>query len=86
MKGIARSMNMLKYQKNVFGKTDISISHFNLERSKILFKTGFHGNIGRTLHKKMKFSIEDFFSKNDQIRRKSRIWSHLLKKSLMENI
>ena len=34
---------------------------------------------------KMKFSIKDFFSKCDQIRRKMRIWSHLLKKSLMEN-
>ena len=27
----------------------------------------------------------DFFSKRDQIRRKLRIWSDLLKKSLMEN-
>ena len=34
---------------------------------------------------KMKFSIEDFFRKYDQIRRKLQIWSHLLKKSLMEN-
>ena len=34
---------------------------------------------------KMKFSIEDFFSKWDQIRKNLRIWSHLLKKSLMEN-
>ena len=33
----------------------------------------------------MKFSIEDFFSKCDQIRRNLRIWSHLLKKSLMES-
>ena len=33
----------------------------------------------------MKFSIKDFFSKCDQIRRKLRIWSHLLKKCLMEN-
>ena len=32
-----------------------------------------------------KFSIKDFFSKCDQIRRKLPIWSHLLKKSLMEN-
>ena len=32
--------------------------------------------------KSMKFSIKDFFSKCDQIRRKLRIWSHLLKKSL----
>ena len=33
----------------------------------------------------MKFSIKDFFSKCDQIRGFLRIWSHLLKKSLMEN-
>ena len=31
---------------------------------------------------KMKFSIKDFSSKYDQIRRKLRIWSHLLEKSL----
>ena len=34
---------------------------------------------------KMKFSMKDFLSKCDQIRRKLRIWSHLLKKSLIEN-
>ena len=33
----------------------------------------------------MTFPIEDFFSTCDQIRRKLRIWSHWLKKSLMEN-
>ena len=38
-----------------------------------------------TLHKKMEFSIKDFLSKCDQIRRKLKIWSHLLKKSLIEN-
>ena len=34
---------------------------------------------------KMKFSMKAFFSKCDQIRRKLRIWLHLLKKSYMEN-
>ena len=34
---------------------------------------------------KMKFSIKDFSSKCDQIRSFLRIWSHLLKKSLMAN-
>ena len=34
---------------------------------------------------KMKFCIKDFFSKFDQIRRKLRILSHVLNKSLMEN-
>ena len=33
----------------------------------------------------MKFSIKDFFSKCDQIRRKQQIWSHLLKKYLIKN-
>ena len=34
---------------------------------------------------KNKFSIKDFFSKCDQIRRKLKIWSHLLKKFLLKN-
>ena len=35
---------------------------------------------------KRKFSIKDFFSKCDQIRKKLRIWLHLLKKSLTDNL
>ena len=38
-----------------------------------------------SLHKKIKFSIEDFFSKCDQIRSFLRIWLYLLKNSLIEN-
>ena len=34
---------------------------------------------------KMKFSIKDFFSKCDKIHSFLRIWSHSLKKFLMEN-
>ena len=34
----------------------------------------------------MKFTIKDLFSKCDQIRRKLQIWSHLLKKFLIENL
>ena len=37
-----------------------------------------------TTAQKMKFSIKDIFTKCGQIRRKLRIWSHLLKKYLME--
>ena len=33
----------------------------------------------------MKFSSKDFFSKRYQIGRKLQIWSHLVKKTLMEN-
>ena len=38
-----------------------------------------------TTAQKMKFSFKDFFSKCDQSRSFLRIWSHLLKKSLMKN-
>ena len=38
-------------------------------------------HLANALHKK-KFSIKNFFRKCDQICRKLRIWSHLLKKSL----
>ena len=43
------------------------------------------GTLGSITAQKIKFSIKDFFSKCDQIRRFLQIWSHLLKKSLMEN-
>ena len=33
----------------------------------------------------MKFSIKDFFNKFDQIRRKLRIWSRWLNKTLLKN-
>ena len=49
-----------------------------------MLRVGKHMKQKKTLHKKMKFSITDFFSKCGQIRRKLQIWSHLLKKSLME--
>ena len=39
-----------------------------------------------TAQKKKEISIKDLFSKCNQIRRKQQIWSHLLKKSLMENL
>ena len=41
---------------------------------------------GTNTPQKMKFSIKEFFSKYDQIRLKLRIWSHLLKRYLMENL
>ena len=40
----------------------------------------------RITAQKLNFSTKDFFSKCDQTRRKLRIFSHLLNKSLMENL
>ena len=49
-------------------------------------KNGFQGNVSeKDTARKTTFSTEDFFSKCDQIIRKLWIWSHLLKKSSMEN-
>ena len=49
----------------------------------------FTGNIIRdptyVTAQKLKFSIQDFFSKRDQIHRKLHIWLHLLTKCSMEN-
>ena len=42
-------------------------------------------NLETATEQKMRFSIKDFFSKCDLIRSFQRIWSHFLKKSLMEN-
>lgn len=39
----------------------------------------------QALHIKMKFSVKDFFRKYEQICRKLRIYSHLLKKFSTEN-
>ena len=48
-------------------------------------KNSFIYSFSLTLHEKMKFSLLDFFSKCDQICSFLRTWSHLPKKSLMEN-
>ena len=41
---------------------------------------------GPLIARKMKFSITDFLSKRNQIRKKLLIWSHVLKKSENGNI
>ena len=68
------------------------IRHFSIERLQVCHHfsvVGKHLTIAMTFKivtaQKMKFSINDFFCKCDQIRSLLWIWSHLLKKSLMEN-
>ena len=69
------------FNNNKFGlrAMDPENVSFNGKYSKILRKT-----VVYTAQKK-KFSTKDFFNKCDQIRSFLRIWSHLLKKYLMEN-
>ena len=56
---------------------------YSMEHLKRWSKMFFRLLHSSTAHKKSSFFIKDFF-RCDQIRRKLRIWSHLLKKSLME--
>ena len=51
----------------------------------VLDKNGLSLDDAADTAQKMKFSIKDFFTKCNQIRSFLRIWSHLLKKSLMKN-
>ena len=62
-----------------------NISIINDQQVLVVHEFNWKENIVITTAQKMKFSIKDFFSKCDQNRRKLRIWSHLWKKSLMEN-
>ena len=71
-----KSLNSMYWQVTV-SCTCANFSNFKRRGKSIFLK--------KSLHKKMKLSIKDFFSKWDQIRRKLHIWSHLLKKSLREN-
>ena len=58
---------------------------YDLRIKMFLEYENFQKVFARITEQKMKFFIKDFFSKCDQIRRELRRWSHLLKKSLMEN-
>ena len=61
------------------------LSHHNLSSFQKRCHAYFLAEYFLTLHKQWNFFIKDFFSKYDQIRSFLRIWSHLLKKSLIEN-
>ena len=75
------------YEFSIWYKVNLSELIFNfysleIIRSPIIF---WCFQRGQNTAQKMKFSIKDFCSKCDLIRRKLRIWSHLLRKSLIEN-
>ena len=80
------------YKKKLIGSTPNNKSRLNAEVVVLLI---YFSNFWRSLDlllttvtakkKKKKFSLKDFSSKYDRIHRKQRIFSHLLKKYLMEN-
>ena len=64
--------------------------HFTIHYDYFILNSKIYYIISRVFFKentaqKSKFSIKDFFSKCEKIRSFLRIWSHFLKKSLMEN-
>ena len=78
------------FQKNMvkawdFTKNNLCHRYFDNNLQKIFKQIFLIMARDRYTAQKMKFYIRDFSSKCDQIRRKLGIWSHLLKKSLMEN-
>ena len=60
-----------------FPGTPVVLCHKTIRKNK-LYKRDYTAQ-------KIKFSIKDFFSKSNQIHCFLRIWSHLMKKSLLEN-
>ena len=58
---------------------------FRFHSTRVLFTFPIDRIFFSVTAQKMKFFIKDLFSKCDQIRGFLRIWSHLLKKSLIEN-
>ena len=69
------------YKRNNSQKHKMQNHHAPLQFLKLCFH-----HWSSFIAQKMKFSIKDFFSKCEQIRRKLWVWSHLLKKSLLENL
>ena len=68
----------------------VSVESFKWWKSKFRFAEEFiknyNENSDKNIAQKIKFYIKDFFSKCDQICSLLRIWSHLLKKFLTENL
>ena len=75
---------MIIYKMNkeliTHGNNEVEKHNFNQRKSPI-----FIDNVNINTAQKLKFSIKDFFCNCDQIYSFLQIWSHLLKKSLMEN-
>ena len=74
-------INICYLGKKAGSRTICDWSLKNTRFSKFFYQLFSNSTIHYT---KKKFSIKNFFSKCDQIYRKLRIWSHLLKKFLME--
>ena len=78
---VQRLWTETNYVKNTTSASSCNLEQVTLTKppNQNTYKTN------NTTAQKIKFSIKDFCSKSDQIRRKLRIWSHLRKKSWIEN-
>ena len=63
-------------KSHILGNAHLDLYVLGLKSYRLMTKTA----------QKMKFSVNDFFSKCEQVRRNLRICSHLLKNSITENL
>ena len=88
---VAKQLDTQEITKTQEIKSKILTGHLNQEFRQLHRKveknqpSNFPWKFVTCAAQKIKFSIKYFFSKYDQIRSLLWIWSHLLKKSLMEN-
>ena len=61
-----------------YGLPMVKMFSYSISLSALKLLQNIKNGVGASIAQKM-FSIKDFFSKCDQIRRKLRIWSHILK-------
>ena len=75
-----------RYRRRLLNHAEMIIIWQKLKSTRmvIYLLTSFYQVLMILTAQKMKFAIKDFFSKCDQICSFMRIWSHLLKKSLMD--
>ena len=77
------------YRKRPVAWNGLIVEALKIQKAKVVFKPAMQYSVRRISDyitaQKAKFSMKDSFSKCDQILSFLRIWSHLLKKTFMEN-
>ena len=83
MSNFSHIVKILKIHFRSHSNSFTNCGGFNISNSQNFDSFNFLKLTLSTYTAQKKFPIKDFFSKYDQIRKKLRIWSHLLKKFFM---